>query len=72
MDRLSELSGRFAVVQQGETAVAAAAKAAAEQPRIRVVVRKRPLNKKETATDQEDIVTMDRDASGGQTRGRPA
>ena len=63
VDRLSELSGRFAAVQ-GETAVAAAAKAAAEQPRIRVVVRKRPLNKKETATDQEDIVTMDRDASG--------
>ena len=63
VDRLSELSGRFAAVQ-GETAVAAAAKAAAEQPRIRVVVRKRPLNKKETATNQEDIVTMDRDASG--------
>ena len=63
VDRLSELSGRFAAVQ-GETAVAAAAKAAAEQPRIRVVVRNRPLNKKETATNQEDIVTMDRDASG--------
>lgn len=71
VDRLSELSGRFAVVQQGETAVAAAAKAAAEQPRIRVVVRKRPLNKKETATDQEDIVTMDRDASGGPNEGTP-
>jgi len=66
VDRLSELS-KFTHKQgsRGETAVAAAAKAAAEQPRIRVVVRKRPLNKRETATEQEDIVTMDRDASGG-------
>ena len=72
VDRLSELS-KFTHKQgsRGETAVAAAAKAAAEQPRIRVVVRKRPLNKKETATDQEDIVTMDRDASGGPNEGTP-
>ena len=54
VDRLSELS-KFTHKQgsRGETAVAAAAKAAAEQPRIRVVVRKRPLNKRETATEQE-------------------
>ena len=32
----------------------------ADQPRIRVVVRKRPLNKKERASDQEDVVTVDR------------
>ena len=66
VDRLSELS-RFTdaavVASGGDTAVAAAAKAAAEQPRIRVVVRKRPLNKKELAKEEEDIVTMERDVS---------
>ena len=31
--------------------------------RIRVVVRKRPLNKKELAKEEEDIVTMERDVS---------
>ena len=61
VDRLSELSKHTHVPATGETAVAMAAKAAAEQPRIRVVVRKRPLNKRETATEQEDIVTMDRE-----------
>ena len=32
----------------------------ADQPRIRVVVRKRPLNAKELARDEEDVVTVDR------------
>lgn len=66
VDRLSELSrftGAAVVASGGDTAVAAAAKAAAEQPRIRVVVRKRPLNKKELAKEEEDIVTMERDVS---------
>jgi kinesin family protein 2/24 len=66
VDRLSELSrftGAAVAASGGDTAVAAAAKAAAEQPRIRVVVRKRPLNKKELAKEEEDIVTMERDVS---------
>ena len=66
VDRLSELSrftGAAVVASGGDTAVAAAAKAVAEQPRIRVVVRKRPLNKKELAKEEEDIVTMERDVS---------
>ena len=36
------------------------ADALADVPRIRVVVRKRPLNRKELATAQEDIVTIAR------------
>ena len=35
----------------------------AEQPRIRVVVRKRPLNAKERARSEEDVVTVDRRAA---------
>jgi hypothetical protein len=31
-----------------------------DQPRIRVVVRKRPLNAKELAREEEDVVTVDR------------
>ena len=36
----------------------------ADQPRIRVVVRKRPLNAKELARDEEDVVTVDRRKGG--------
>ena len=35
----------------------------ADQPRIRVVVRKRPLNAKERAREEEDVVTVDRRSS---------
>ena len=44
----------------------------ADQPRIRVVVRKRPLNAKERARDEEDVVTVDRRASAGEDRERGA
>ena len=36
------------------------AKLPLDQPRIRVVVRKRPLNAKELAREEEDVVTVDR------------
>ena len=35
----------------------------ADQPRIRVVVRKRPLNAKERAREEDDVVTVDRRSS---------
>jgi kinesin family protein 2/24 len=39
----------------------------ADQPRIRVVVRKRPLNAKERAREEEDVVTVDRRSSAETT-----
>jgi len=39
----------------------------ADQPRIRVVVRKRPLNAKELAREEEDVVTVDRRSSAETT-----
>ena len=70
LDQLHELSrGARATNAAYEAAAAAAppplASPPADQPRIRVVVRKRPLNRRELSRDEEDVVTVERALGAG-------